>query len=249
MSRNHGHEHEADGREVTELRKIVETVRIDHGDGRGEQFIGLVMVDHDDVEAELARLQHGFMAGGAAIDRDEERRPLCRERADCFHIRSIAFEQTIRNMDDRTKAAVKQVSPQYRRRRRPVDVVVAQDGDCFLPHDGVREPHRGCAHVGKRVGIRHQRPHGRIEEACHRVHVDPASGEDARQELGHIIVTLRDRERASGAALIQPIAPRPAAGRPLDAEKEAPRRACRCGEGDRHLAPGANRFKKAYDTG
>ena len=85
------------------------------------------------------------------------------------------------------------------------------------------------------VGIRHQRPHGRIEEACHRIHVDAAAGENARQQFRHIIVTLRDRERARRAALVQPVAPGAAAGRPLDAEKEAPRRACRCGEGDRHL--------------
>ena len=56
----------ADGSEVAQLRQIVEAVGVDHGKCRGEQFIGLVVVDHDDVEAELARLEHGLMAGGAA---------------------------------------------------------------------------------------------------------------------------------------------------------------------------------------
>ena len=80
-----------------------------------------------------------------------------------------------------------------------------------------------AAHVGEQVGIRHQRAHGRIEEACDRVHLDPAPGENARQKLGHVVVALRDRERAGGAALVEPIAPGAAAGRALDAEKEAPR--------------------------
>jgi hypothetical protein len=234
---------------VAQLRQIVEAVGVDHGQRRGEQFIGLVVVDHDDVEAELARLEHGLMAGGAAIDRDQQRRSARGERADRFCIRSVAFEQAIRNMDDRTNAAVQQVSPQHRSRRRPIHIVVAQDGDRFRAHDGVRQPHGRRPHVGERVGIRHQRAHGRIEEACYRVHLDPAPGENAREKLGHVIVALRNRERTGGTALIEPIAPRAAAGRALDAEEHAPGRAYRCCEGDRHLAPGRIAFKKAYDTG
>ena len=111
------------------LREIVEPVRIDHGERRGKLLVGLMMIDHDDVEAELARLRQRLMAGGAAIDRDEERRALRRERADRFHIRAIAFEQAIRDMDDRTTTAVAQVARQHRRRRRAVDVVVAEDRD------------------------------------------------------------------------------------------------------------------------
>ena len=116
-------------------------------------------------------------------------------------------------------------------------------------HDAVRQPHGGGPHVGQRVGIRHQRAHRRIEKACDRVHLDPAPGENAREKLGHVVVALRDRERAGRAALIEPIAPRAAAHRSLDAEKGAPGRGCRCCEGDRHLATGRIAFKKAYDTG
>ena len=74
-------------------------------------------------------------------------------------------------------------------------------------HDAVRQPLGRRPHVRKRVGIRHQRAHGRIEEARDRVHLDPAPGENAREELGHVIVALRNRERTGGAALVEPIAP------------------------------------------
>ncbi len=56
--------------------------------------------------------------------------------------------------------------------------------------------------------------------------LDAAPGEDARQQLRHVVVALRDRERARRAALVEPVAPGAAAGRALDAEEEAPRRGC-----------------------
>ena len=156
VDRDHGHEHEADGGEVAELREIVETVGIDHGQRRRKQFIGLMVVDHDDVEAELARLEHRFMARGAAIDGDQERRPARGERADRLRIRSVAFEQPIGNMDDRTNAAVEQIPPQHRRRRRSVDIVVAQDGDGLPAHDA-------------------RPPSARRRSACRPASRDPAS--------------------------------------------------------------------------
>ena len=181
------------------------------------------MVDHDDVEAEPARLRERLVAGGAAIDRDEQRRALRGERPDRLRVRPVAFEQAIGDVDDGAKPAVAQVAPEHRRRRRTVDVVVAEDRDRFVARDGIRQPRRRHRHVGERIGIRHQRPHGRIEEACDPFRLDAAAGENARQQLGHVVVALCDRERAARRPLVEPVAPGAPAGRALDAEKGAPR--------------------------
>ena len=111
--------------------------------------------------------------------------------------------------------------------------------------DRVGEPRRRRRHVGQHVGIRHQRAHRRIEEGRDLVDLDAAPGEDARQQLGHVVVALRDRERARRAALVEPVAPGAPADRALDAEEEAPRRAWRYGQGDGHVTPGANHFQRS----
>src|SRR5947209_1245774 len=81
------------------------------------------------------------------------------------------------------------------------------------------------------------------EQACDLVHLDPATGENARQQLGHVLVALCDGERARRAPLVEPIAPGASAGRALDPEKEAPRRAGRCRQGDCHLRSRESRQK------
>src|SRR5215468_9533191 len=201
------------------------------------------MVYHDDVEAELARLRQRLVAGGAAIDGDEEACPSRGERANRLAVGAVAFEQAIGDVDDGAEAAMVQISPEQRRRCRSIDVIVAQDGDRFTARDRVSQPRRGAAHVGERVWIGHQRAYRRIEEACDLVHLDPATGENARQQLGYILVALCDRERARRASLVEPVAPGASAGRALDPENEAPRRNDRCRQGDGHAQARESRQK------
>ena len=96
VDRDDGHEHEADGGEMAELGEIVEPVRIDHRERRRQRLVGEVMIDHDHVEAELARLRQRLVAGGAAIDGDEQRRAAAGERADRLDVRAVAFEDAVR---------------------------------------------------------------------------------------------------------------------------------------------------------
>ena len=103
VERNDSHEHEADGGEMAELRQVIEPVGIDHGERGRKHFVGLMVVDHDDVEAELARFCERLVAGGAAIDSDEQARALRGERADRLRVRSVAFEQAVGNVDDRSE--------------------------------------------------------------------------------------------------------------------------------------------------
>ena len=71
IERHHGHECQADGGEVLELGNVVEPVGIDHCDRRRKQFVGLMMVDDDHVEAESARFLERLVTGRAAIDGDQ----------------------------------------------------------------------------------------------------------------------------------------------------------------------------------
>ena len=55
VDRDHGHEHQADRGEMAQAGQIVEPVRIDHDRVR-QRLVGLMVVEHDDVETEPPRL-------------------------------------------------------------------------------------------------------------------------------------------------------------------------------------------------
>ena len=116
VDRDHRHEHEADGGEMAELREVVEPVGIDHQRVR-QPLVGLVMVDHDDVEAEPPRLGQRLDAGGAAIDGDEQRRAALGERADRLDVRPVALEDAVGDVDDRIEAGARAGSARAARTR------------------------------------------------------------------------------------------------------------------------------------
>ena len=149
--------------------------------------------------------------------------PRLGERADRLDVGAVAFENPVGDVHDRLGAAVAQEARQQRRGGRAVDVVVAEDRDLLAAHHGVGEALRRLLHRGDGVRIGHQPPHRRIEERLDLVGLDAAAGQDARQQLRNI-VPLRDGQRARRRALVEPVPPRPAANRALDAE-EQPRRA------------------------
>ena len=113
VERNNRHEDETDGREMTEIGKVIEPIGIDERKRAGQLLIGLMMVDDNDIEAKLARLQKRSMARRSAVDRHEQACPLRRKRLDRFDIRSITFEQPVRNVDDRAPAAMNEIAPQH----------------------------------------------------------------------------------------------------------------------------------------
>ena len=100
---------------MAEAGEVVAPVRIDDRQGRRQLFVGLMVIDDDDIHAELVRFRKRRDAGGAAIDRDQERRALLGQRAYGFDVGAIAFEQTVRNMDQRIEAAMAQKAREQRR--------------------------------------------------------------------------------------------------------------------------------------
>ena len=114
---------------MVEPGQIVLPVRIDQRVDRRQRLVGLMMVDRHHVEAELLRLGERLDAGGAAVDGHQQPRALLGERADRLGVRAVAFEQAVRNVDQRLDAGMAQELRQHRRRGRAVDVVVAEDRD------------------------------------------------------------------------------------------------------------------------
>ena len=202
---------------MAQARQIVEPVRIDH-DGVRQMLVGLVMVEHDHVHAEPARLGEWLDAGGAAIDGDQQRRAAAGKRADRFDVRAVAFEDAIRDVNDRIEAADAEIAREQRGRRRAVDIVVAEDRDLLALLHGVGDAQRRLLHRGDAVRVGHQAAHRRIEIALDLVDLDAAAGEDARQQFGNVM-TLRDGERARRRPLVETVAPHAAGQRALDAEK------------------------------
>ncbi len=99
-----------------------------------------------------------------------------------------------------------QVPGQQRGGRGAVDVVVAEDRDFLVAHGSIRDAPGRDFHLGNRIGIRHQFADGWIEKILDRLEFDIATGQHSRQHLRQLI-SLRDRQRAGGAAGIEPIAP------------------------------------------
>ena len=56
--------------------EIVLPVGVEHREGRRQLLVGLVMVDDNDIGAASVGGLDGRAGGGAAIDGDDERRPL-----------------------------------------------------------------------------------------------------------------------------------------------------------------------------
>ena len=204
---------------MTEAGKIVAAVRIDDGEGCRQGFVRLMVIDDDDIDVQRARLRQRLDAGGAAIDRHQQRRASRGERSHCFDIRSISFEQPIRNVDQRFDAGTTEKARQQRRRGGTVDIIIAKDRHRLAAHDGVGNSAGRLLHAGEYVRIGHRAFDRRIEERLDRVHLNVAAGENAREQLRNV-VTLRNGERAGRPARVEPVAPRPAGRRLFDAEKK-----------------------------
>ena len=226
---------EPDRGEMAEAGEIVGPVRIHQRIDLGQLVAGLVMIDHDHGHAEPLGFGQRLEAGGAAIDRDQQRRALRGQRAHGLGVGAIALEQPVGNVDQRIEPAMAQMPGEQRRRGRAVDIVVAEDRDLLAPHGGVRDALRRRLHLRHREGIRHQLADGRIEEIGDRVDLDIAPGEHARQHLRQLMA-LRDRERPRRTARIEPVAPEFSGQRMLHAEKGGRRLDGQCGCGKRHDA-------------
>jgi len=75
---------------MAELREIILPVRINDRERLRQRLVGEVVIDHDGLHAEAARLGERIVARGAAIDRHQQRRAaLASERTASTLVRSL----------------------------------------------------------------------------------------------------------------------------------------------------------------
>src|ERR1700736_6262266 len=206
---------------MTKAGHIIEAVWIYECLYGRKLLLRLVVVDDDDVESEPACLPESFVTGGPTIDGHEKGCALPGECRNGLCIRAISFKKAVRDVNERAPAATHEIAPEYRRRGRPVHVVIAKNRDALSPHDGVSEPGRGNVHIGKGMRIRHRRAHGGSQESRNLIHIYRASRKNAREQIGNA-VALGDRKRPGCADLIEPVTPGASAHGLLDRKKQPP---------------------------
>ena len=127
--------------------EIVLAVRIEHGECRGQRFVGLVMVDDDDFRAGSIGRGDGGLGGGAAIHREDETGAVLDKIGKRIGARAVAFGQAIGNIGRGRLSMRAQETLDQRHRSRAVDVVVAEYGDRLACPDGGGEAIGRSLHV------------------------------------------------------------------------------------------------------
>ena len=87
------------------------------------------MIDDDDVEPGFGRGGKRLMRGSAAIDRDNDRRPVSFEAQESRRIWAIAFAHAIRDIERGGCADGSKEAQQQRGGCRAVDIVIAEHDD------------------------------------------------------------------------------------------------------------------------
>src|SRR5690606_39003653 len=90
---------DADGRQLAEAGHLVQTVRVDDGDGPGQVRLSQMELDHDHLDALPGGLYQGREGERAAIDRDDDLHAFGRESAERRRIGAVALLQAIGNVD------------------------------------------------------------------------------------------------------------------------------------------------------
>ncbi len=202
---------------MPEARHVVLAVGVDERRHVGKPLVGLMVIDHHNVDTQRPGDAQRRGAGGAAVDGDDQSGAVLDERRDGIGVGTIALRHAVRDVDARTEPVRGKKALQQRRRAGAVDVVVAEHGDRLAAHDGIGEPGRGLVHVPQRAGVGHQGLDGRIEGDGHVLQADRARGQHAAQELGQA-VTLADGDSRIGRGRIEPLAPGEPARRGRDAQ-------------------------------
>ena len=162
---------------------LVEAVGVDHGDGRRQARLGLVVVDDDDLEPGRRRRRQGRVRAGAAIHGDHHRHPFFPEAEQRRLVGSVPLAEAVRDVHPCPPPGGVEETLEERRRSRPVDVVVAEHRHPFALHDGAGQALDGDVHVHEVAGVREKVAQGWIEEAFGFLDADAARRQHAADDL------------------------------------------------------------------
>jgi hypothetical protein len=192
VERDHEQEDDADRGQAAASAGLVEPVRVDHGQRRGQLGLGLVVVDHDDLEPRSGGFGHGRERGHARVDRDDQPAAACRQTGEHRRVRPVALGQAIGNLDGGGGADGVQIAGEQRAGCGAVDVEVAEDADRLAGRDRVGEPCDGAVHVEQVRRVRQHGAQARRQERLHLLQPYAAPGQHAAEDLRQP-VTLADR--------------------------------------------------------
>ena len=182
----------ADRREMAMGRALlafVEAVGIDHGHRLRQRGRTLMMVADDHVEPGGRGLGQCVERLRTAIDGNRQARALVLEVDQRLAARAIAFHQPIRNVDHRVAAEAAQQQRKHGRRRRSIDIIIAEDRDLLVGLDRVGEPGRRLVHVGEHRRIGQEVPQCRRAMAGKIDSANPASKQQLVDQRDPKLVT------------------------------------------------------------
>src|SRR5262249_52917090 len=124
--------------------------------GRRGFVVHQVVVHHHHIEGDLVRgLQRGD-GGGPAVHGDNQFCAHVLERAEGEGRRAEAFGAAIGDVEDQLPPPGAEIAGEDGGRRAAVDIVVGEDRDLPVRHDGVEDHLGGAVHVGEGGGIGEQ---------------------------------------------------------------------------------------------
>lgn len=155
----------------------------------------LVVIDDDDVD--IARGSGGkrLVAGGAAIDGDDQLSTVIDQLVDRRRIGAVTFEDAVGDIDGRPDAEMAEKAKHQRRGGGAVDVVVTEDGDALAALDGAQKAGCRLFAIGQLMGIGHQAADRRIKEFDRLVHRHAAPGKHPGDQIRQSM-DLRHGQRA-----------------------------------------------------
>ena len=186
------------GAQIAVASILVEPVGIDDAVGARQLGAGKMMVDNDDIHAGIGDGGKRLVGRDAAIDGEDEPGAVLLEFGKGLPVRAVPLLLPVWNMDIDRQAEFAKNTHQKRRRRRAVDIIVAEDADWRARLHRVGEPFRGPVHVLESRGVRQKVADGRRQIAFMVFDAGDLPREDIARRKGQALVMFG---KFPGAAL------------------------------------------------
>ena len=205
------HERHTGGTEAAQAGAVVRPVRVHQRRHARHLPLCRVMVEHDAIGQTLQRGEHRGRSG-AAIDEDDQCGTLLPQAAQGGRVGAVALAEAVGNVGDDLAAQLPQHTGHDGAAARPIDVVIAEDGNNLAGPHGMGETLGGGVHVDKTGRVGHQGAQGRFEVILHLIHPKTTQCQQTTEQFGRV-EALRDGVGDAGFRLTpRPSAPGEAGG-------------------------------------
>ena len=163
------------------------SLRIHKRDTIGQHRFRFMVIEHDDVHVALFKFSDLTGRSSAAIDGDEQLRPMLFETTlEAFVTQPVTFFHTQRQKEFRSRDCG--ISAQHfieqRQRGHAVNIVISKQDDAFVPIQRGENPRDGCPHLRQQKWIA-QRTKTRVQKVLNFVRVPkPFPKKQSRDAFG-----------------------------------------------------------------